>query len=153
KHQTALAGKQVDLAKKQDFIIQSQLARRAKLRIVAEDAAFYIENTGNKSIKGVSWALLLPVEWIGGTVCQVQDDRQIHLARKGMVVQDGKNHFLYQETREAPIYPMARDLSKICEVLGASDRLPASHRVLWRIACDDGLFPEGEEYGICEAAS
>jgi len=153
KEQTALMQSQLQIAARQAGIIESQLARRPAPRITLdtskESAALTrvritVDNhAGTKGIKEFEWSVWFPLNAIFGETLIVLG--RVVGRRSGTTI-EGIQYVQFSEIWKLPIYPTIESVVGEGKVL--SERLP--QKIFWRVVCEDGRFPEGEERGTIE---
>ena len=152
--QLRIMNRQTAMMETQDRIIKMQLLRRGVLKIALGPSAAPSEgyavrhrvkviNVGDKTVAHYYWEVLCTQALL--------DQANISLER-GIVEHESANvegttYRVIQRHADFPIYPNIEYDLGFVEVRGP---LPegVQPRILWRLHCEDGSFPEDAKYGI-----
>jgi hypothetical protein len=158
--QTAIGKRQMELAEKQDRIIQEQISRRTDLKFVMYEYewdqdcvsfGFRIENAGNKTSNIFHWEFLMLIDSDKEDLVEMSDDCNNHIAREYIEkqVRGERDAWSFRTTTgnsRQQLFP--GETVKIVNLKTTAEWISTSAtkrldvvNVFWRIRSDDGQVP------------
>jgi hypothetical protein len=156
--QTAISKRQMELAEKQDRLIQAELIRKSQLKLEfltpdgegpEKKILIAVRNIGTKVAREFYWNLLIPV----GPDHWMRVERvDLPLRNEDYVVVNPDRYRRSGGFVNTPLYP---DRVILCAVLVLNEgpgikafRNFRETRLLWQISTEDGPFPNADGYSV-----
>ncbi|MDF0672893.1 MAG: hypothetical protein P0120_00930 [Nitrospira sp.] len=98
---------------------------------------FCVKNKGQQTVRDFRSTLYIPQAF------RFPSMPLRNLSKKGESTINDTQYVIYENLTQSPIY--GNEQIRIGELILQGD--PANHTILWKIRCDDGIFPKEDEYG------